>query len=360
MEYTDAALILSKSGTEKTAVVKSKLACDGVKILIKTGDVHFGIPCQKFEFSTVDKVPVSLDYAEHGAAFQWSSHDQEYRMVIETDETTLRQLLRSVCMANINGKETKIKQRISPIACDTDIQRKTISTTTSVALDATTGILAIDDSDCADISPQMATTVSAGSVNGRHAIQVAMIRPDETITTRIIFDSTRVCQLVRDYLVADYTLSGTGGPISLLLIDDEPLLTELAKDQLKKHHENMTIETASTFEHATQLLNNGSFDCVVSDYHIPEDTIHTLTSCLKQTNQSVPFIIFSRKAKEEVPPENRPDSVDEWIQKDKNIEIYCRLGVAIKRHIAQTRQSSNHEPEVRIDPTVLNNTTRKV
>lgn len=364
MDYTDAGLVLSKSGKQQATVIESQVACDGVKLLIKAGDAHFGIPCQKFEYSTVDNAPVSLDYAEYGAAFQWSSYGQEYRMVIETDSMPLRGLLRSVCAANVNGRELSVKQRVSPTAVDAEIAAKITSTTTSVTVDADTGIIAIEDVDFSNILPQTATTVSIGSVadgdTDKTGVQIEMLNPDQTVTTRMIFDSPRVSQLVRDYIVAEYTVSGTGGPISVLLIDDEPPLTDLAKAKMEEQHANMSVVTATSVEAANKVLNTQSVDCVVSDYSMPGEDIGSLTAMMKHTDNALPFVIFSRMATGDVAPENRPDNVDEWIQKDVGAEQYNTLGAVIKRLIAEKRHTSQSGVKAYADPTALNDSTRTV
>lgn len=359
MEYTDAGLVLSKGGKQEIAVIESQVACDGVKLLIKAGDAHFGVPCQKFEHALVDDVPVSLGYAEHGAAFQWSSSDQKYRMVLETDGQPLLHLLRSVCAASINGREIRIKQRVSPTAFNTETKPKTTSTTTSVSLDASTGVITFDDTDFSNISPQAATTVLIGSIDMgdrvQTAVQAEMLTPEETITTRFVFDSDRASQLVRDYIVADYTLSGTGGPISVLLIDDEPPLTDLAKTKIEEYHENMTVETATSVEQANQLLNTKSFDCVVSDYHMPGESIGDLISLMKHTDKSMPFLVFSRMAEEAVAPEDRPGGIDVWIEKNMGSKQYRSLGVEIKRLVAQKRHSGYDDLRVHPEATDSNN-----
>jgi len=364
MDYTDAGLVLSESQHQNVATVESQVACDGVKLLIKSGDTHIGIPCQKLEYSTVDNAPVSLGYAEHGAAFQWSSNGQEYRMVIEADSTPLRKLLRSICASNLNGRELRIKQRVSPATVDAEVTAKTMSATTSVTVDPTTGSITFDDVDLSNLSPQTITTVSTGSVTvgdtNKTGVQAEMLTPDKSVTTRIMFDSSRVCQLVRDYIVAEYTVSGTGGPMSVLLIDDEPLLTDLGKKKLEQKHANMHISTATSIEAACKILNTQAVDCVVSDYRIPGESIGALTSMMKHTDGALPFVIFSRMAEGDVAPENRPDSVDEWIQKDVGAEQYRTLGNVIKRFIAEKRNRSQSGIKVDADPTVLNDSTRTV
>ena len=368
MDYTDAGLVLAKSQKEEVAVIEAEVACDGVKLLIKTGEAHVCIPCQKFEYSTVDNVPVSLGYAEHGAAFQWSSNEQEYRMVIETDSKPLRQLLRSICASNVNGREPRIKQRVSSIKDDVKVAAQTMSTTTSVTLDPNTGIITFADTDVSNISPQTVTTVSMGLItvsNGntntdKTGVQVKTLTPDEMITTRIIFDSSRVSQLVRDYIVAEYTVSGTGGPISVLLIDNEPLLTKLGKSKIEEQHANININTATTVETACKILSTRSVDCIVCDYCMPGEAIGSLTSMMKHTDSALSFIIFSKMAEGYIAPENRPDSVDEWIQKNERSKQYHTLGSVIKHLVAKKRQSSNFGIKVDADPTILNDSTRTV
>ncbi len=56
----------------------------------------------------------------------------------------------------------------------------------------------------------------------------------------------------------------------ILLVDDEPDILEQAKIFLEKEGDKLIIDTISSAVEALELLEVNHYDCVVSDYQMPE------------------------------------------------------------------------------------------
>lgn len=88
--------------------------------------------------------------------------------------------------------------------------------------------------------------------------------------------------------------------IRILLVDDEPVLLDIATIYLQRE-EDFFIETAQSGDQALELLASNSFDAIVSDYQMPGGMNGlALLSSIRKQGISIPFIIFTGKGREEV------------------------------------------------------------
>ncbi|MFY9799973.1 MAG: PAS domain S-box protein, partial [Methanoregula sp.] len=97
-------------------------------------------------------------------------------------------------------------------------------------------------------------------------------------------------------------------------VDDEPMLLELAKIFLEMTGD-FRIDTLTSATAALDTLTITSYDCIVSDYMMPEmDGIVFLKEDRARGN-SAPFIIFTGKGREEVVIEAINSGADFYLQK---------------------------------------------
>jgi len=134
--------------------------------------------------------------------------------------------------------------------------------------------------------------------------------------------------------------SGRAMAISLLLVDDEPLLLDVGKRYLERTP-GLTVTTAGSATEALELFAAGSFDAIVSDYQMPEMDGLALLREIRHRSQVQPFIIFTGKGREEVVIDALNGGVDYYVQKGGDPKAqYAELLHKIRRAVRQRRAES--------------------
>ncbi|MFK7915440.1 MAG: ATP-binding protein [Pseudomonadales bacterium] len=93
----------------------------------------------------------------------------------------------------------------------------------------------------------------------------------------------------------------TGGPLTVLVVEDDPLDWQLIKSYLAKMERNVNREWCSTGEEALTALACGGYDCVLVDYHLPDTRAEDLIEPLRLTANDpwLPIIVISGRGKDE-------------------------------------------------------------
>ncbi|MCX6690637.1 MAG: PAS domain S-box protein, partial [Methanoregula sp.] len=126
--------------------------------------------------------------------------------------------------------------------------------------------------------------------------------------------------------------------IRALYVDDELTLLELAKLFLERSGD-FTVTIATSAPEAIRLLEQETFDAIVSDYQMPEmDGIEFLKH-LKAEGNTTPFIIFTGKGREEVVIEALNAGADFYIQKGgESKSQFAELSHKIKKAVEGTQR----------------------
>jgi CheY-like chemotaxis protein len=99
-----------------------------------------------------------------------------------------------------------------------------------------------------------------------------------------------------------------------LLIDDDPTQTELTILNLERSHWGFEFVVVQTPKEALRSLKEQSFDCVVSDYMMPD--IGAIKPCKNiKSFLNVPFILYTGIESEEVAENAFNAGVDDYIRK---------------------------------------------
>jgi PAS domain S-box-containing protein len=105
------------------------------------------------------------------------------------------------------------------------------------------------------------------------------------------------------------------------MVDDEPGILEIAQDFLESDGD-ITVTTAESASQALSRLKEDTIDVVISDYLMPPgmNSIELLKK-LRSEGNSVPFIIFTGRGREEVAMEALNNGAAFYLQKGINIEV---------------------------------------
>jgi PAS domain S-box-containing protein len=142
------------------------------------------------------------------------------------------------------------------------------------------------------------------------------------------------------------TVSELPETVRILHVDDEPDLAELTAEILERHDERLSVETATDAREGLDHLSGETFDCIVSDYDMPEmDGLEFLETVRKEYDD-LPFILYTGKGSEEVASEAIARGVTDYLQKKPGSEQYELLANRILNAVQQqqaTRHATNLE-----------------
>jgi PAS domain S-box-containing protein len=126
---------------------------------------------------------------------------------------------------------------------------------------------------------------------------------------------------------------------SILYVDDEPMLLELARLFLEKTGD-FRVDTVISAKEALDILAKTSYDCIISDYQMPEMDGIVFLKTFRSKGNIAPFIIFTGKGREEVVIEALNNGADFYLQKGGDpksqfAELAHKVRQAIQIRIAQ-------------------------
>jgi len=90
--------------------------------------------------------------------------------------------------------------------------------------------------------------------------------------------------------------------IPVLYVDDEPALLDLTKMFLERMG-NMSVDVADSAQKALAMMEARRYDVIVSDYQMPGMDGIALLREIRRKGNTIPFIIFTGRGREEVAAE---------------------------------------------------------
>ena len=128
--------------------------------------------------------------------------------------------------------------------------------------------------------------------------------------------------------------------ISVLYVDDEATLLELGKCYLEKDT-RFFIDTAHSAPQALEKMRSWTYDAVVSDYQMPEMNGIEFLKRIRSSGNTIPFIIFTGKGREEVVIQALNEGADYYLQKggepkSQFTELKHKICQAVQQRRAET------------------------
>lgn len=124
----------------------------------------------------------------------------------------------------------------------------------------------------------------------------------------------------------------------ILLVDDQPQFAELAKLSLQREDDRFDIVTATSPTEGIDRLTESEFDCIVSDYDMPETSGLEFFEAVRAREIDLPFIVFSGKNEEDLHDEPRFAAVTAYLQKGGR-ETFQDLARRIRLAISEYRSN---------------------
>ncbi|MFW9991291.1 MAG: response regulator [Candidatus Odinarchaeota archaeon] len=108
------------------------------------------------------------------------------------------------------------------------------------------------------------------------------------------------------------------GSLAVLHVDDDQDFLELLKQLLEKGFAGISITSVPNPALGLQLLEDGKFDAVISDYQMREMTGLELLEKLRKKGSSIPFIMLTGKGREEIAVQALKLGADYYLEKGSN------------------------------------------
>ena len=130
--------------------------------------------------------------------------------------------------------------------------------------------------------------------------------------------------------------------ISVLYVDDELQLLEMAKDYLERSGE-FSVHTTTSVKNAIELLGSYNYDAILSDYQLAGPTGIDLLRHIRRTDDRIPFLLFTGRGREEVVIEALNCGADFYIEKGTDVvtqflQIEHEIREAVRRRAAEDAQ----------------------
>jgi PAS domain S-box-containing protein len=139
-------------------------------------------------------------------------------------------------------------------------------------------------------------------------------------------------------------------PLSILLVDDSEFFTSLLSDKLEASYQMQVVTTVNAAD-AMAALADRSFDCIVSDYEMPETSGLEFFEMV-DGQHDVPFILLTAQGGEEVASRAIRMGIDEYLLKqsvrdDEPMELLVNR---IRNVVEQRRAERKYEQLVDNSP----------
>ena len=129
--------------------------------------------------------------------------------------------------------------------------------------------------------------------------------------------------------------------IHVLYVDDEPALLELTKLFLERSGD-FSVDTAISAQEAAGILRDHHYDIIISDYQMPGKNGIEFLQQVRQAGNTIPFIIFTGRGREEVVIEAINSGADSYLQKGGNpkaqfAELEHKIHQIVRRYQAEQK-----------------------
>lgn len=133
------------------------------------------------------------------------------------------------------------------------------------------------------------------------------------------------------------------GSVEILHVEDNPQFAELVGDLLEDERDVFEVVTETDASNVLSLLEDGSIDCIVSDYEMPEMDGLELLERVRAEYPELPFILFTGKGTESVASNAISKGVTDYLQKEGTKDQFTVLANRIENAVTQREQERQFE-----------------
>jgi response regulator RpfG family c-di-GMP phosphodiesterase len=124
--------------------------------------------------------------------------------------------------------------------------------------------------------------------------------------------------------------------INILFIDDEEAQTDLTTLNLESIDPSLKITSTIIPNVALKLLKDHHFDCIVSDYQMPQMNGIQLCAEVRKTS-TIPFIIYTGHGSADIASAAFAAGADDYVRKEESIAHYQLLARRIRHSVQRNK-----------------------
>ncbi|WP_049986886.1 response regulator [Halobellus rufus] len=147
-------------------------------------------------------------------------------------------------------------------------------------------------------------------------------------------------------------MSATDEPLSVLHVDDDPDLGALVKTFLERDGSGIdcTVATETSPTDALERIRDSesAFDCVISDYKMPEMNGVAFLEAVRETHPELPLLLFSGEATNDVAAEIIQAGLTDYLRKGLGTDQYTML-IRRVEHAVEGGGQFDPEAETELD-----------
>lgn len=141
---------------------------------------------------------------------------------------------------------------------------------------------------------------------------------------------------------------------SVLYVDDEPELLQIGKIFLERHGK-FRVDTATSASEGLKLLKSGTYEAIVSDYQMPVMDGIAFLKKIRAAGNTLPFIIFTGRGREEVVIQALNEGADFYLQKGGEAKSqFAELAHKIRQAVEHRRADKKVSDQERLQADILN------
>jgi len=125
--------------------------------------------------------------------------------------------------------------------------------------------------------------------------------------------------------------------ICVLVVDDEPSVTEIVRVYLESNYDELSVTTAESVEAATERLRAEPVDCIVSDLQMPVISGLDFLKAVRSEDPSIPFLLFTGHGSEAVASEAVEHGVTGYVMKSDDPGQFDDLARQIQTAVETVR-----------------------
>jgi len=143
--------------------------------------------------------------------------------------------------------------------------------------------------------------------------------------------------------------------IRVLLVDDAADFAAIAAKLLEREDDRFDVTAETDPSAGLDRLESEGFDCLVSDYRMPEMDGIELLAAVREREPALPFILFTGEGSEEIASDAISAGATDYVRKGTAADQYALLANRIRQAVSKRR---NHERARRFER--LQELTREV